>query len=426
MMSSPTTIAVPRLALVLLVGPSGCGKSTFARRHFAPTEVVSSDACRALVADDEGDQSATSAAFEVLHAIVDKRLERARFTVVDATNLRATARRPLLALAHRHHTPVVAIAFALPLGLCLARNAARPDRAIPGDAVTAHHAAMGDALDALSVEDVRAVHVLDTPGQVEAAVVERVPLPCDRQWDHGPFDIVGDVHGCAMELELLLGRLGWARGEDDAWRHPAGRRLVFVGDLVDRGPRSPDVLRWVMASVAAGTALCLPGNHDDKLRRKLRGRNVKVAHGLEKTLAQLADQPPEFVASVAAFIESLPSHLLLDGGTLCVAHAGMKRGLQGRDAPRVSDFALYGETTGEVDEFGLPIRYNWAAEYRGRRAVVYGHTPVPSPEWCNETIDIDTGCVFGGALTVLRWPERELVSEPAREKYAESARPFLS
>ena len=120
------------------------------------------------------------------------------------------------------------------------------------------------------------------------------------------------------------------------------------------------------------------------------------------------------------------SHSVLDGGKLVVAHAGMKEEMQGRGSGAVRDFALYGETTGETDEFGLPIRYNWAAEYRGKATVVYGHTPVPEPEWLNRTINIDTGCVFGGKLTALRYPEKELVSVAARATYAVPARPFLA
>lgn len=420
------TLAIPRLALVLLVGPSGCGKSTFARRHFKATEVVSSDACRAMVADDEADQSASGAAFEVLHLIVEKRLSRARLTVVDATMLGPTARQPLLRIARRCHVPVIAIVLAPPLEECLANNRARSARVVAEEVVVRQYALLDETVAALSREDVRDVYLLRTRADVDAVRVSRVPMPSDREWDRGPFDIVGDVHGCATELQALLERLGWALGADGAWRHPAGRRLAFLGDLVDRGPRTPDVLRWVMASVAAGTAVSVPGNHDDKLRRKLTGRNVTVAHGLERTLAQLADEPPEFSEAVRGFLETLPHHLIVDGARLCLAHAGMKHALQGRDDGRVRDFALYGDTTGETDEFGLPVRYNWAAEYHGRRTVVYGHTPVPEPVWVNETINIDTGCVFGGKLTALRWPERELVSEPSRERYAVPSRPFLA
>lgn len=250
----------------------------------------------------------------------------------------------------------------------------------------------------------------------------------ERREDRGPFDIIGDVHGCAEELEELLAQLGYMVAVDDAaagLSHPEGRRIIFLGDLVDRGPDSPGVLRRVMAMVASGQALCLPGNHDDKLLRKLRGRNVRVAHGLAETLAQLEGEPPAFSKQVVAFLASLPSHYVLDGGRLVVAHAGMPRSLQGRETPRARDFALYGETTGKTDEHGLPVRVNWALRYRGRAAVIYGHTPVAEPRWLHNTINIDTGCVFGGRLTALRYPERALVAVPARRAYTISARPFL-
>jgi protein phosphatase len=199
---------------------------------------------------------------------------------------------------------------------------------------------------------------------------------------------------------------------------------VFLGDLVDRGPDTPGVLRLVMGMAGAGDALVVPGNHDDKLKRALRGRKVQVAHGLAESLAQLEAEPPEFRERVAAFVDALPSHLVLDGGRLAAAHAGMRADLVGRASRRVRDFALYGETTGETDEFGLPVRYDWARDYRGRHAVVYGHTPVPEARWTGNTICLDTGCVFGGHLTALRWPERELVSVPAARVWYEPARPF--
>ena len=207
---------------------------------------------------------------------------------------------------------------------------------------------------------------------------------------------------------------------------PLGRKAIFLGDLVDRGPNSPAVLRLVMNMVASGTALCVPGNHDVKLLRKLRGKDVQLKHGLAETLAQLAGEPPEFLADVEKFIDTLVGHYVLDGGRLVVAHAGMKERYIGRASSRVREFALYGETTGETDEFGLPVRHDWAAEYRGPAAVVYGHTPVPEADWLNRTLNIDTGCVFGGKLSALRWPEREVISVAAKRIYAEPARPFLA
>ena len=194
---------------------------------------------------------------------------------------------------------------------------------------------------------------------------------------------------------------------------------MFLGDLVDRGPDSPGVLRLVMGMVAAGQALAVPGNHENKLIRALSGKNVQVSHGLAETLSQLAGEDDEFRRQVGEFCRGLVSHLVLDGGRLVVAHAGLKEAYHGRASGRVRSFALYGDTTGETDEYGLPVRYPWAADYRGRAMVLYGHTPVPEPDWVNNTLCLDTGCVFGGRLTALRYPEREIVSVPAERVWYE-------
>jgi protein phosphatase len=419
------TLTIPELSLVVLIGPSGCGKSTFARTHFRPYETISSDFCRGLVSNDENDQSATKPAFETLHYIAAKRLERALLTVVDATNVQPEARKPLIELARRYHVLPVAIVLDLPERLCEARNRARADRNFGPHVIRQQRSQLQRSLRNLQREGFRHVHVLQSEAAIASVVIERELLWNNRKTDRGPFDIIGDVHGCAAELEELLATLGYAPDEHAIWRHPNGRRVIFLGDLVDRGPRVPDVLRIAMAMVAAGSALAVPGNHDLKLVKKLRGRDVQVTHGLAESLAQLDAESPELRDRVASFLDDLVSHYVLDEGRLVVAHAGMKEDMQGRGSGRVRDFALYGETTGETDEFGLPIRYNWAGEYRGTATVVYGHTPVPEPEWINRTINIDTGCVFGGRLTALRWPENELVSVPARATYAEPARPFL-
>lgn len=424
-------LSIPEVALVLLIGPAGSGKTTFARRHFRPTEVLSSDAFRAMVCDDEADQSATRDAFEVLHLAAAKRLKRGRLTVIDATNLRDHARRPLLALARHYHVQRIAIVFDLPEALCRERNRARLDRRVPSAALASHAEQLRRALAEIPHEGFQRIYLFTEPEQVDAATILRERLPVDRRDEHGPFDIVGDVHGCFDELVELLGTLGYRIAADDrpgrfGYRvePPPGRKAVFLGDLVDRGPRVPDVLRLVMSMVADGVALCVVGNHDDKLMRKLKGRNVRISHGLAESLEQLEREPPEFREAVCRFIAALPSHYVLDEGRLVVAHAGLKEELQGRVGPAVRDFALYGQTTGECDEFGLPIRYPWARDYRGRARVVYGHTPVWEPEWVNNTINIDTGCVFGGRLTALRYPEYELVSVPARREYARPARPI--
>ncbi|HET7018643.1 MAG TPA: polynucleotide kinase-phosphatase [Streptosporangiaceae bacterium] len=426
---SKRTVDVPALSLVVLIGASGSGKSTFAARHFARTEVISSDFCRGLVADDENDQSASRDAFDVLHYIAGKRLAAGRLTVIDATNVQPEARKQLITLAKEHDVLPVAIVLDLPGRVCLDRNQARADRTFGSHVINRQRDQLRRGLRGLEKEGFRRVHLLRSEDEVDAVELVRTKLFNDRRELTGPFDVFGDVHGCAAELALLLTKLGYELRRDDrgrviGGRHPAGRTAVFVGDLVDRGPDTPGVLRVVLGMVRDGDALCVPGNHDDKLLRALRGRKVKVSHGLAESLEQLGREPDEFRAEVESFLDGLISHYVLDGGKLVVSHAGLTERLQGRASARVRSFCLYGETTGETDEFGLPVRYPWANDYRGQAMVLYGHTPVPVPEWVNGTLCLDTGCVFGGRLTALRYPERELVSVPAARVYYEPARPF--
>ncbi|HEY9715371.1 MAG TPA: polynucleotide kinase-phosphatase, partial [Chroococcales cyanobacterium] len=427
----PVKITVPELCLVAMVGTSGSGKSSFARKHFKETEVISSDFCRGLVSDDENDQTATRDAFEVLHFIAGKRLRAGKLTVVDATNVQPESRKSLVELAREYHCLPVAIVLDLPERVCVERNKSRPDRDFGPHVIRNQNNQLRRSLRGLQKEGFRYVFVLRSEEEVEAAVVERQPLWNNRKHEHGPFDIVGDVHGCFDELRALFEKLGYQiseSAEPDLFGYkvtpPAGRKAVFVGDLVDRGPATPAVLRLVMSMVSAGSALCVPGNHDMKLMRKLKGRDVRITHGLAESLGQLEREPESFKPQLVEFLDNLVSHYVLDDGKLVVAHAGMKEALQGRGSGRVRDFALYGETTGETDEYGLPVRYNWAAEYRGKAMVVYGHTPVAEPEWTNHTINVDTGCVFGGRLTALRYPERELISVPAARMYYEPAKPL--
>jgi protein phosphatase len=386
-------LAVPQLSLVVLIGVTGSGKSTFARTHIA-----------------------------------GKRLAAGRLTVVDATSVQPEARAALVALAREHDVLPVAVVLDLPEAVCAARNAQRADRAFGPHVIRRQHQQLRRSLRGLQREGFRTVHVLRSQEEVAEAVITRTPLYSDLRRDTGPFDVIGDVHGCRAELETLLDKLGYQverdGGQAVSAAHPGGRRVIFLGDLVDRGPDSPGVLRLAMGMVASGAALAVPGNHEDKLLRALRGRKVQVSHGLEVTLAQLAQEPPEFRAAVETFLDGLVSHYVLDGGRLVVAHAGLPARLQGRASGRVRSFCLYGQTTGETDAYGLPVRYPWAEDYRGRAVVLYGHTPVPSPEWVNNTLCLDTGCVFGGALTALSYPERELVAVPAAAVYYEPARPF--
>lgn len=424
-------LLIPEVGLVLLIGASGSGKSRFAAEHFGKFEVLSSDYFRGLVGNDETDQSVTAAAFEALNFVAGKRLEAGLLTVVDATSVQHSARQQLIEVARAHDVLVSAIVLDMPLRLCLERNEARVKYRVPPAAIERQHQQLRKSLKGLRQEGYARLHILSTPEEAAQATVVRHKLLNDFRDQHGPFDVIGDVHGCLEELVLLLQRLGYRIGRDKLNRPvdalpPEGRRAIFVGDLVDRGPDSAGVLRLVMGMSASGHALAVPGNHEDKLVRALRGRKVSLAHGLEGTLEQLEAEGPDFKRDVLDFCSGLVSHMVLDDGNLVIAHAGLIQQYQGRASGRVRAFALYGQVTGEKDEYGLPVRYPWARDYRGPATVLYGHTPVTEVAWINNTACLDTGCVFGGQLSAMRYPEREVVAVDALREHSEPIRPLES
>jgi protein phosphatase len=387
----------------------------------------------------------------VLHYIAGKRLAAGRLTVVDATNVQPHARQSLVELARAHDVLPVAIVLDLPESVCAVRNAGRPDRDFGPHVIRRQRADLRRSIKGLRREGFRTVHVLGTEAEIAQASIRRTKMFSDLKDVSGPFDVIGDVHGCREELEALLARLGYALEGDGQGRavnagHPAGRRVIFLGDLVDRGPDTPGVLRLAMGMAAAGTALAVAGNHEVKLLRALQaglgggpagaspparpaaeaqqGRSIRVSHGLAQSLEQIGSQPVAFRMEAAKFLDSLMSHFVLDEGRLVVAHAGLAERLHGRASGRVREFCLYGQPTGETDEYGLPVRYPWAEDYRGRAMVLYGHTPALTAEWVNNTMCLDTGCVFGGALSALQYPERSVVSVPASRVYYEPVKPL--
>ena len=426
-------IKVPELSLVVLIGVSGSGKSSFAKKHFKRTEILSSDECRALVSDDENSQSATNDAFDVLYYIAGKRLKSGLLTVVDATNVQKESRKGLIELGRTHHCLPVAIVLNLPEKVCEERNQSRPDRNFGSHVIRQQNQQLKKSIRGLKDEGFRQIYILKSLEEVDAVLeIKREKLYNDKKDETGSFDIIGDIHGCFDELQELLLKLGYTVNQGDVTEKnfgfnvfaPENRKVIFVGDLVDRGPDSPNVLRLVMSMVNSGVAFCVPGNHDLKLQKYLNGKSVQLKHGLELTVKQLESETAQFKSTVEKFLYSLISHFVFDNGKLVVAHAGLKEEMQGRGSGAIRSFCMYGETTGEIDDFGLPVRYNWANEYRGKAKVVYGHTPVPEAEWLNKTINIDTGCVFGGKLTALRYPEEELVSVQAKMVYYEPIRPI--
>ena len=424
-------ITIPDFALIVLIGSTGSGKSSFARKHFLETEIVSSDHCRALVSDDETDLAATGDAFDLLNYTASIRLKRRLLTVIDATSVKREDRAKLVQLARKYHALPVALVLDIDPKICHERNQHRPNRDF-GEHVTRNHSkALRRGLRGLQKEGFRQVQIMKSPEEVDALQIERQPLWTDNRGDHGPFDIIGDIHGCFDELAELLRSLGYQIDpfEPDAEdlilaRHPEGRIAFFVGDITDRGPRNLDALRLVMGMCEEGSGRCVVGNHDFKLNKWLKGRSVTQTHGLDLTVAELEQTSDAFRKQAGEFIWDLRSHAWLADGKLVIAHAGLKEEMHGRGSGHVRNFAMFGETTGEVDEFGLPVRLEWARDYRGKADVVFGHTPMSEAEWLNHTMCIDTGCVFGGKLTALRWPERETVSVPAKKQYAVPAKPL--
>ncbi|WP_062352007.1 bis(5'-nucleosyl)-tetraphosphatase PrpE [Bacillus kwashiorkori] len=230
------------------------------------------------------------------------------------------------------------------------------------------------------------------------------------------YDIIGDIHGCYEELTLIIKKLGY-QWENGIPLHSSERKLIFLGDLTDRGPNSLEVIDLVYHLVHAGAAFYTPGNHCNKLYRYFLGNRVQIKHGLETTDAEFKRLSPkkkrEIRHKFMKLYENAPLYLTLDDGKLIVAHAGIPEKYIGQYNDTVKSFVLYGDITGEKHRDGTPIRLDWAKNYHGKQIIVYGHTPVKKVRIINNTYNIDTGVVFGGKLSALRYPEREIVDVPS-------------
>lgn len=380
-------IDIPELSVVALIGKNEREKLTFAKKYFNQVEIVN---------------------LEALEYIVGSRLKEAKLTVINVMDLQENTYEVIVKLGKKYHCMPVAIVFNT-------HELANEERSFK------------EFIAILEKKGFKKIFLLNNKAEIKTSKVVRVKLANNKRAVHGPFDIIGDIHGCYDELCELLEKLGYVVDKQQNIAHsPQNRKLVFLGDLVDRGPKSPEVLRMVMSMVQTNQAYCVLGNHDGKLLRKLKGSKVQVKHGLETTMEQLEHESEQFIEEVKQFLVGLISHYVFDEGKLVVVHAGLKEKLQGRESKKVRDLAMFGETTGEVDEFGLPIRVKWSESYKGSAFVVYGHTPQAKAKIINNTINIDTGCVFGGRLTAFRYPEREIVDVWANKVYYEPARPFLT
>lgn len=407
-------IEIPKLSLVILIGVSGSGKSTFAKKHFDRTEIISCDHYCGTVLGE-----------------VERRLTQGKLTVIDAAHVKKADRKQLIALAEKYHVMAVGILFDLPVEVCLKHS--QWNQPNGREVIIRQKQHLQRDQNGIENEGFHYFYTFTSPKEMSEVTIKRVPLKVDRREEKGPFDIIGDIHGCFFELRCLLEKLGYHVEQQSIdketsfqVKHPKGRKVIFLGDLVDRGPNSPLVLQLVMDMVASGDARCVMGNHDKRLLSKLEGRNVDLRHGLEQTLEQMEDWSAEWIEKVKRFLRQLTHHYVLDAGGLVVAHAGLIEPYHGRHSEAVRSFAIFGDQTGKRDQYGFPIRRNWAKHYLGEAMVVYGHTPVDRPVFQNQTVNIDTGCVFGGRLTAFRYPEYQCCSVPSKKKYADLGRPFFT
>lgn len=236
------------------------------------------------------------------------------------------------------------------------------------------------------------------------------------------LDIIGDVHGCFDEFKHLTQELGYS-WESGIPLHHANRILCFVGDITDRGPNSLGMIEVVWKLWKKGVAYYVPGNHCDKLYRYFIGRKVQITHGLETTVSELGELSVKkanmYKKMFIELIESSPLYQILDDGKLVIAHAGIRTDYIGKYNKQVKTFVLYGDITGETLANGMPVRKDWAKKYHGKPVIVYGHTPVQQPRKVGNSINIDTGAVFGGKLTGLKYPEMETLSVPSKMPFIE-------
>ena len=427
-----TAIAVTDPGLVILVGCSGSGKSTLARRLFAEHEIVSLDHYRAVISGSRYDLSATKDAADMVAEIVERRLRRRLLTVVDATNVRSEDRRRWIESAEKTHSLVTAVVLDPDLSFCHRNAEERDGERYSAKALSLQASLFKRDRRKLKHEGIRNVVTLQSPREIENAELVRKPVWNDRRHDHGPFDVVGDIHGATDEAEELLARLGWAvtwsgEGEDQVpvLSHPEGRKLVFLGDVVDRGPRSRDALLLMESAVKSGVGYAVASNHDHRFMRWLLGNEVTMGHGLELTVAEFEGTSEEYRRRLGEFLYGLQAQLVFDGGSLAVAHAGLEESMILGASRQMRDFALHGSRT-SPDENGKTTRIDWAASYSGMTHVVYGHTVVDEAVWFNRTLCLDTGAVFGGSLSALRWPENEIVSVKAYRAYADLSGPVVT
>lgn len=396
-------------ALIVFMGMDPDTMRQYAHQHFPHIRYIDLEECYKLLSDENSDLTITDIeVFDFFLSWIHQRTAIGNPTIAGGNWLHRSQRKQLAEVASKNHVSLQLLLFTL-----------KTKRA--STSVKRFHA----ALQTLKQEGFKKIIALDHESQLNAPAFHRKPLAVNLRHLSGPFDIIGDVHGCFDELRQLLHQLGHTLTyEKAAWGidHPQKRKLIFVGDLADRGPKSVDTLTFVMDLTLAHKAYAIKGNHDDKLFRYLKGNNIAAQHGLETTIVELEHQEKAFHQRLYHFLKNLPAHLVLDRGNLVVTHAAIHARYIGKEDPVIEQFCMYGPTTGKLDENGFPERLRWQEDYDGKAWVVYGHTPVLTAAWQGNTVNIDTGAVYGNGLTALRYPEWTTVFQPSFHTYAPSKR----
>ncbi|MBQ7222962.1 MAG: metallophosphoesterase [Erysipelotrichaceae bacterium] len=386
-------IRIPEKAVIVMVGASQSGKTTFINRHFADAEVLSASGEPVYVCNSD-------------------------FVVSDSENISKAERKKLIAMAKNCNLQSIAIVLNLPEEVLLRRNRDKSWPKVTNREIVSKSSSVASVRNYLKSEGFDLVFEFFSEEEIENLTVIREKLPCNKAHLSGPFDIIGDVHGCHNELEKLLKKLGYQPDENGVYRHPEGRLAVFVGDMCDKGTHNGEVLLTIADMVANGSALAVKGNHDDKLARYLNGSEIELNAGINRTIGEINRLSEEERNRIRDFLLTLPCHLILDEGRLLVVHAAIKPAMIGKDSRAVREFCMYGEIDREFNEFNVPTRlFSWAEEYDGDTLIVYGHTPNYTPRWINRTLCLDTGCVLGNRLTALRYPEMKFSYVKSRKNY---------
>lgn len=435
-------INIPNGAIVLLIGPSNSGKSTLlkslvASQQILKSEIISSDDYRLLVADSdfidfsnvakedeelifEKYQRVTEEAFNALHTIVNARAKLNKISFIDATNLRSFDREKYFTIAKQHHVPVVAIVLNTLKEQLIARDAQR-DNPRGEKRVLQQLKTFKYELKSLKREAFTQIYTL----KEEEVEIIRTSNPLYLNIDNG-FDIIGDIHGCYDEMLQLLKTLGYEQ-QNDLYIHPAGRRLISVGDIMSRGPKSIATMQFWLKQTEANLSFMTDSNHGWKIARWLRGQQVTLNHGDELVEQEFiayeqshsAEETTDLKKRFAHMLLNAPSHYILtqnDRTKAIVTHAGIKDHYISKQSKVISDFCRYGDIQ-QTDRLSKPIRGDWFINHKTSELIIWGHDVKVQPFKANRTINIDQGVVFGGELTALQFPELKFKSIKAFNNY---------